>query len=124
MLRDEHRMAAPRRLLAVVARRRGGEPLGDEATRVFENGRRSLLGEVGTLVGPERAEVHAGGGVVPKAADDLCDAVAGHAKRHETQEPLAERGVEELGRATIGLAVAPAARAPWVPWNASNRESC
>jgi hypothetical protein len=46
MLRDEDRMAAPRRLLSVVDRISGAEPGGDESARVIEHRHQSLLAQV------------------------------------------------------------------------------
>jgi len=54
VLGDEHRMTAERRLLAVVARRRGREALGDEVARVVEDRGASLGGQILPLPGAER----------------------------------------------------------------------
>ena len=46
VLRDEHRVSSKWSLLAIVARRYGCEPLGDEVSRVIEHCRVSLGGEI------------------------------------------------------------------------------
>ena len=53
MLGDEDRMTAERRLLSVVGRCGGREPLVDEIARVLEHGRETLLVEIGALPRPE-----------------------------------------------------------------------
>lgn len=49
MLRDEHRVAAHRRLLAVVARLRRRQPLRDEVAGMREHHRQALVPQVGLL---------------------------------------------------------------------------
>jgi len=54
VLRDEHRVSSKWSLLAIVARRYGCEPLGDEVSRVDEHCHISLRGEVLAFFRPKR----------------------------------------------------------------------
>ena len=53
MLRDEDWMAAPRRLLAVVARLRGRQAITDERASVFDNGLGTFRIEISAFDWPE-----------------------------------------------------------------------